>query len=233
LLTFKEYEYLLAFSSDSHLFLTSRRLVTERQMRRQPKQARSQQRVDHLLDVAAQLFEEVGYDAATTNAIAARAGVSIGSLYQFFPNKQAIMEALVERYRAGMTALMTPETGTPVGVLLDRIIEGVAAFDRSHAGFRELFLTADVATAIHRELVGRVDALIAVYFPALDAEMRRQGAAAGVAIVKGMMKLSQPPDNLPLEVVLRETSLTLKAYLRTMLERAGAATAADLRAQQL
>ena len=67
-------------------------------VRKLPKQARSQQRVDTILDTAAQLFEEVGYESATTNEIALRAGVPIGSLYQFFTNKDAILNALVERY---------------------------------------------------------------------------------------------------------------------------------------
>ena len=55
-------------------------------MRRQPKQARSQERVHHILDVAEQLFIELGYEQTTTRAIATRAGVPVGSLYQFFPD---------------------------------------------------------------------------------------------------------------------------------------------------
>jgi AcrR family transcriptional regulator len=58
------------------------------------RQARGQRRIDQLLDVAARVFAEVGFEAATTNGIAARAGVSPGSLYQFFPNKDAMAEAL-------------------------------------------------------------------------------------------------------------------------------------------
>jgi AcrR family transcriptional regulator len=67
-------------------------------MRRQPRQARSQERVKQILDVAEQMFIAEGYDAATTNAIAVRAGVPIGSLYQFFPDKGAIVQALAVRY---------------------------------------------------------------------------------------------------------------------------------------
>ena len=67
-------------------------------MRRQPQQARSQERVRQILDVAEQLFVEMGYDSTTTRAIAARAGISVGSLYQFFPDKEAILKALAIQY---------------------------------------------------------------------------------------------------------------------------------------
>ena len=63
-------------------------------LRREPRQARARQRVNIILDAAAAEFAAVGYEAATTNAIARRAGTSIGSLYQFFPNKEAVLEAL-------------------------------------------------------------------------------------------------------------------------------------------
>jgi AcrR family transcriptional regulator len=67
-------------------------------IRNKPQQARSQARVDRILDVAERLFTTEGYNATTTNAIAAQAGVPIGSLYQFFPDKNAIIGALAERY---------------------------------------------------------------------------------------------------------------------------------------
>ncbi|MDX2214968.1 MAG: TetR family transcriptional regulator [Oculatellaceae cyanobacterium bins.114] len=67
-------------------------------MRRKPRQARSQERVNRILDVAEDLFASQGYAATTTNAIATRAEVPIGSLYQFFPDKSAILQALALRY---------------------------------------------------------------------------------------------------------------------------------------
>jgi AcrR family transcriptional regulator len=67
-------------------------------MRRKPRQARSQERVNRILDVAEELFASQGYAATTTNAIAAQAQVPIGSLYQFFPDKTAILQALALRY---------------------------------------------------------------------------------------------------------------------------------------
>ncbi len=67
-------------------------------MRRKPRQARSQERVNRILDVAEALFASQGYTATTTNAIATQAQVPIGSLYQFFPDKAAILQALALRY---------------------------------------------------------------------------------------------------------------------------------------
>lgn len=65
--------------------------------RRRPVQARAQATVDYVLLAAARVFKREGF-AATTNRIAAAAGVSIGTLYEYFPNKQALLLALAERH---------------------------------------------------------------------------------------------------------------------------------------
>ncbi|MDX3226772.1 TetR/AcrR family transcriptional regulator [Streptomyces sp. ME19-01-6] len=72
--------------------------------RKRPRQKRSQQTYDAILDAAAHVFEDLGYTGATTNKIAERAGVSIGSLYQYFPDKDALLYALGERHMHGLAA---------------------------------------------------------------------------------------------------------------------------------
>jgi AcrR family transcriptional regulator len=67
---------------------------------RPPRRRRGELRVASLLDAAAATFAENGYEAATMSEIAARAGAAIGSLYQFFPSKEALAEALLRRHAA-------------------------------------------------------------------------------------------------------------------------------------
>ncbi len=80
-------------------------------LRRTPKQARGRQRVERILQAAAEVFAEVGYEAATTHGIAERAGTAVGSLYQFFPDKRALFKALeqqhIERVHAAWSRLDT------------------------------------------------------------------------------------------------------------------------------
>src|SRR4051812_13970559 len=73
--------------------------------RTQPKQKRGQQRVAAILNAASMVFAEVGFDNATIMMIASRADTSVGSLYQFFINKEDILRALVERYVARATTV--------------------------------------------------------------------------------------------------------------------------------
>jgi AcrR family transcriptional regulator len=68
------------------------------QPRRQPRQVRAELTRARILDAAAHIFAELGYAAGTTNRIAERARVSIGSLYQYFPNKDAILAGLLVRH---------------------------------------------------------------------------------------------------------------------------------------
>ena len=64
--------------------------------------------VDAILEAAAQVLERDGYAATTTDAVAERAGVSIGTLYQYFPNKDALLVALTERHAAAAQAVLEP-----------------------------------------------------------------------------------------------------------------------------
>ncbi|NML31216.1 TetR/AcrR family transcriptional regulator [Paraburkholderia antibiotica] len=72
--------------------------------RKMPVQRRSAQTVEAVLEAAARILETLGLDGYTTNAVAQRAGVSIGSLYQYFPNRDALTVALIERETAQLAA---------------------------------------------------------------------------------------------------------------------------------
>src|SRR6201991_1552783 len=77
--------------------------------RRVPIQERSQAKVEFMLEAAMQLLDEAGLELFTTKAVAAKAGVSIGTLYQYFDDKQALLDALVTRE---LGALAVKITGT-------------------------------------------------------------------------------------------------------------------------
>ena len=122
--------------------------------RKRPSQARSQVTVEAILDAAAQVFEARGYAAGTTNRIAQRAGVSIGSLYEYFPNKDAIVVALaereLERERQEILELLEGSKRDGLAGLLQRFVETVVAFHaRSPALHRILFEEAQHPPETH------------------------------------------------------------------------------------
>ncbi|MCU0491986.1 MAG: TetR/AcrR family transcriptional regulator [Chloroflexaceae bacterium] len=82
-----------------------RKALSQKDRRKMPSQERSRFTVEAILDAAVQVFERHGYAAGTTARIAERAGVSVGSLYQYFPNKDAILVALVDQHLAEVQTL--------------------------------------------------------------------------------------------------------------------------------
>ena len=83
------------------------------QRRKTPRQQRGQETLDVLVAATAALMDEVGYEQLTTKAIAARAGTSIGSFYQFFANKEGVVNELVQRYRGQVRAYLAGSVGDP------------------------------------------------------------------------------------------------------------------------
>jgi AcrR family transcriptional regulator len=115
---------------------TARRVGAQR---RKPVQMRAQVTVEAMLDGAVKLLKRGGASWVTTNRIAATAGVSIGSVYQYFPNKHALFAALHERHLRQVDAIMQKRTTACEEASLEDLagswIEGMV---EAHAGDPEL-----------------------------------------------------------------------------------------------
>ena len=193
--------------------------------RRTPLQDRSRQRVERILDAASQVFADTGYDAATTEAIAARAGTSIGSLYQFFPNKLALFNAIAVRYvdrsQALFSTFMTPEAAAlPWGDLLDRAIDAFATFNRGEPGFRAILLnwrvSADMMVAndeVNREFARRAAMTLSAHAPGLGRARRALVATMVIEVVSTMLIVCARRTPAEADDVIAETKTMLRRYL--------------------
>jgi AcrR family transcriptional regulator len=114
-------------------------------LRRVPVQARSRERVERVLDTAAQLVDEHGPEAVTTASIAAAAGVSIGWLYDFFPNRQSVFDAVVERSFEKVTPIAEAVHASMPTADWRETVEAVVwtlfDFYRDEPGFRVLWFS--------------------------------------------------------------------------------------------
>lgn len=192
--------------------------------RREPRQERSRRQVSNMLDAAAQVFAEVGYEAATTNIIAERAGASIGSLYQFFPNKAAIFRALTERHHAQLRALFdqvlrVEGAQLPLHVWIDSVIDAIWGLTQSNRGFIQTLLSqrspelVAQENALIGETVARIEALLAARAPELDSARRALLATVSVEVVSGLLSRAAMSEPQFGEQVLAETKRLLLAYL--------------------
>jgi AcrR family transcriptional regulator len=107
-------------------------------MRKQPQQARSHATTEAILDATAHILGERGWAVCTTNAVAERAGVSIGSLYQYFPNKLALVEAVRRRHFDEVLAVLGAAADTRISrtrrieALVDGMIDVHSRFPAAH-----------------------------------------------------------------------------------------------------
>ena len=99
--------------------------------RRKPTQARARETIDVILRATAQVLIEDGYDRASTNRIAKAAGVSVGSLYQYFPNKQAVVAALADAHVGATLAVversLQEHAASPLRESIPHVIEALIA----------------------------------------------------------------------------------------------------------
>jgi AcrR family transcriptional regulator len=118
------------------------------------RNARGEQRQQDLIRAAAAVFGRLGYHETTTNAIAEEAGVSPATLYQFFPNKEAIASALTSLYAREMAE--AERTIDPEGVLsfteaIQELLDFCLSFNRRHPEFHTLVLDAPLSVAARHD----------------------------------------------------------------------------------
>lgn len=116
----------------------------ERSLRREPVQRRGLERRQLILDVAARLIEEQGPEHLSTVRIAQAAGVSVGSLYQYFADRDAILDALVDRYLESLAAtlegLFARRSFAGWEEAIDAAVDAFVRFYRSEPGFTALWV---------------------------------------------------------------------------------------------
>lgn len=100
-----------------------------------------------LLEAATRVFIKEGYAKATTNRIAAAAGVSVGSLYQYFPSKDAIAVELLRRYREHLVSLVAGRLGGATRATFPEIVRGLLG---------DLLRAEGINPALHRVLIEQV-----------------------------------------------------------------------------
>ncbi|AGY56650.1 TetR family transcriptional regulator [Gloeobacter kilaueensis JS1] len=199
-------------------------------MRRTPQQERGRQRVDAILDAAAVVFAEVGYEAATTNAIAARAHTSIGSLYQFFPDKLAIFQALDERYCEQCYALsaevFSPQKARlPLATMIGELIDAFAGF-YAQPGFRVVltqnptarFNPCEEDKSLKQEIVRLLAALLSARNPKLPPEECDLLADVCRRIATTLLLAGVLGDEAYRQQMIAQTKCVLVAYLEPHLE---------------
>jgi AcrR family transcriptional regulator len=197
-----------------------------------PQRERGRQRVEALLAAAAQVFATQGYAATTMTAIAAGASSSIGSLYQFFPTKEAVVQALLlqqtEDLFVLLDALRERTAQVDLATLACELCAALVAFRAAHPSFAVLVEDSAGATGpLAAEVRARVRRwVIETLAPrATAAGLSRQRLAAVAAVVQQAMKAANQlkADELPGSgaPALKELALMLRCYLEVALKPVG------------
>ena len=202
-------------------------------VRTEPTQRRSTQRLDALLDAAAEIVDETGFERLTTQMVAERAGASIGTVYRYFPDRVAVLHALrvrsIRRFRERVADDMERTELTTWWDVVDVSLDAFAALYRDepgfsvvHAGRRE---TAD--GDVEPEFAHRLARLIEAEFGGVaDAEELR--FRLGVAIELGDALISRAFERKPVgdDRYLAEAKRLVHDYLAEHLGEARAASSA-------
>ena len=187
-------------------------------------QARSRERLRRVLDAADDVLASEGPAAFTTTRVADAAGVSVGSVYRFFPDKEAIVEALAVRYWSDFEDLVagvaeadqTQPLDDPVGAVLDVLVAGF----RARPGFLGLWFgglrtervrdaTRPTRTAIARS----IERILARHWPAAPRRTRTRVSEMAVLAGDGLLREAFRRNRHGDATVLAESKAMLKAYI--------------------
>ena len=192
-------------------------------LRRRPVQQRSAARVERMLESCAQLIDEVGYDGVTTTLIAERAGVAVGSLYQFFPDKRAVVQALttrnLDRYMDVISMRLAEVTLEHWWDAVDLVFDAYVEMYRQVPGFTQIRFGDVVDLRLMDDqrdnntvIADRLAVLLADQFT-LPLEELRLPISVSVEIADGILNLAFRRRLFTEDVVIAEAKRVVRAYL--------------------
>jgi AcrR family transcriptional regulator len=190
--------------------------------RTEPRQQRSRDKYERVLAATAALLEELPYEVIGTKLIASRAGVSVGSLYRFFVDKQAIVDALAQHWLDRLVEVMDQQLGKlpddPVQ-LVERLVDAYAEFWRAEPGFRKVWFGTWFRIAPgagHRndvQLIDRLHASLTSHYGVPDDPALRHRLAVSIDVTEHLLNLAFKNDPAGDPAVLAELKVLLTRYL--------------------
>jgi AcrR family transcriptional regulator len=187
------------------------------------------QRIASILNAAEAVIASVGYDEANTNRIAAQAGISPGSLYHFFSNKEEITQALAAHYTEELqsmySSIFSHETATlSLSVWLDQIIQALVTFHLAHPAFKILFSStppslqpASLTHDLHQEVQMRFERGIQVRAPILSQMQVALSATMCIQLLKAVLPLALQAEEADRMRLVDELKSMLFRYLEPIL----------------
>ena len=171
--------------------------------RKRPRQERSKATVDTILAATARVLVKKGFDGLTTNAVADHAGVSIGSLYQYFPSKEALVAALIEQHIECMNAAILSELTRVAALPMSQAVRAVIELTiRAHS----------IEPELHRVLTEQVPRVGRLARLAEADSICRRKVAGMLAARKTELAISDP-DTAAFILVAAIESITHRAAL--------------------
>ncbi|MFF4345374.1 TetR/AcrR family transcriptional regulator [Kitasatospora sp. NPDC001540] len=194
---------------------------------REPQQQRSREKFARILSTTARLLATVPLDQLSTKQIAAEAGMSVGALYRFFPDKEAVFETLERSWMEGDLRLLA-EVTEPAAVaacetsehFLARVVEAYADRFRTLPGYRQVWFhvptppsLVDEVNAADRRIAARVHEVLVASFGLADTAETRRRADLAVAVVVRMLGMAfrEDPEGDP--EILADAALMMDRYV--------------------
>jgi AcrR family transcriptional regulator len=201
-------------------------------LRRPPKQARSRARIARLLDAAEGILAREGADALGTSRIAHEAGISVGSLYQYFPDRGAIIDALARRYMDEFEALMDELAERAIeerwSDLPGKLIDAFAERYSSEPGYRALWfgrhLNEELRAADRRNKQALADGVRRILVGrglARDDAQLESVCRAAVLTADALLQEAFRDDGRGAAALLEEAKTILRGYLQEVIVRYG------------
>lgn len=200
--------------------------VAPSSVRNRPMQKRSRALLERILTSAGEVFDDIGVERCPMEEVARRAGVSIGAVYRFFPNKAALVSGLAERYEeqhvSALLPVFTPESmARPVDEIIAETFGTFSALVGDQPGWRGLsragYLFGKNPTAL-KEWNTNLERFFVAQVPSLRPASRRRASRMFLALVCWLM-LDVIESGQPVEQGLREAEAVLVGYVRELHRR--------------
>ena len=195
-------------------------------VRKMPRQARAKETVEVILTAAARILTSEGFEALTTNRVAAVAGVSVGSLYQYFPNKEALVRALCERHTQGVRdrirACFEETWDAPVEAVARAVIQGMVEIRRHEPKLHQELLRLAPAVGGLKELHAvehEVEALLTRFIESRGVGLKVSDPAMAAFIICHAVQAAvhgavlEKPEWLKQDRFVDETTALVTGYL--------------------